>query len=258
VAIVGGGSGDTLVGSNAGNTFTITGNNTGTLSGSAYDSSVLFSQVGNLTAGSGGDTFSFGDGTMLSGNIMGGGDDTLNYSAYRSSVLVDLQTGFATGVGGSVSGITTAFGGSASPAARGVYNLLIGKGGNTLYGGFGRPNILVAGTSASTLVGGGFSPSGAGSQDILIGGSTVYDTEAGLATWQQIAAYWASGAPYSTRVAHLLSGDGVPVLDATAVMGNGGGNTLIGYYSELALLYTDGMDTIADFASNSQQVTITP
>jgi hypothetical protein len=41
-------------------------------------------------------------------------------------------------------------------------------------------------------------------------------------------------------------------------MGNGGGNTLIGYYSEQALLYTDGMDTIADFAAGSRQVPITP
>ena len=148
---------------------------------------------------------------------------------------------------GSVSGIATVFGGSVTPHAQGAYNLLIGNGGDTLYGGFARPNILVAGTSASTLVGGGFSPSGAGSPDILIAGSTAYDTEAGLSTWQQIASYWASGDPYATRVANLLSGTGVPVLNATVVMGNGGGNMLIGYYSELALLYTDGMDTIAGF-----------
>jgi hypothetical protein len=160
--------------------------------------------------------------------------------------------------GGSVSGITTVFGGSAAPSAGGAYNLLIGKGGSTLYGGFGRPNILVAGASASTLVGGGYSPSGAGSQDILIAGSTIYDTEAGLGTWQQIAAYWASGISYGARVANLLSGTGVPILNATVVMGNGGGNTLIGYYSELALLYTDGMDTIADFDTGSQQIAITP
>jgi hypothetical protein len=258
VSIVGGGTQDTLVGSNAGNTFVITGSNSGTLSGTAYGSNVLFSQVGNLTAGSGGDTFVFADGASLSGSITGGGSDTLDYSAYRSSVLVDLQTGFATGVGGPVNGITTIFGGSAAPFTRGLYNLLIGKGGDTLYGGFGRPNILVAGTSASTLVGGGYSPSGAGSQDILIAGSTAYDTEAGITTWQQIAAYWAGPGAYTTKVAHLLSGNGVPLLDATVVMGNGGGNTLIGYYSELALLYTDGMDTIADFLAASRQVTITP
>jgi hypothetical protein len=258
VSIVGGSSGDTLVGSNAGNIFALTGSNAGTLSGSPYGSSVLFSQVGNLMAGSGGDTFRFADGASLSGNLTGGGGDTLDYMAYRSSVLVDLQTGFTTGVGGSVSGIATIFGGSATPSARAVYNLLIGNGGDTLYGGFGRPNILVAGTSASTLVGGGFSPSGAGSPDILIGGSTAYDTEAGLGTWQQIATYWASGGSYATRVTNLLNGTGVPALNATVVMGNGGGNLLIGYYSELALLFTDGNDVLVDFADGSRRVTITP
>ena len=65
VSIVGGSSSDALVGSNAGNVFAITGSNTGTLSGSPYGSSVLFGQVGNLTAGSGGDTFRFADGASL-------------------------------------------------------------------------------------------------------------------------------------------------------------------------------------------------
>src|SRR5207245_10865463 len=164
LTIIGGGSGDTLAGSDSGNTFTLVGNDSGTLSGSAYGSSVLFSQVGNLTAGSGGDTFQFADGASLSGNIVGGGSDTLDYSAYSSSVLVDLQTGLATGVGGSVSGIATVFGGSGTPATSDVFNLLIGTGGNTLNGGLGRRNILVAGAGASTLHGGD-------GEDLLIGGS---------------------------------------------------------------------------------------
>src|SRR5262249_40871943 len=108
------------------------------------------------------------------------------------------------------------------------------------------------------LVGGGSTPSGAGEQDILIGGSTAYDTEPGLTTWLQIAAYWAGSGDYTTRVGKLISGTGVPLLDATVVKGNGGGNTLIGYYSELALLYTDGLDTIIDFSSISRQVKISP
>ena len=148
LTIVGGGGNDTLVGSNQSNTFTLTGSDSGTLNGGAYGSSVLFSQTSNLTAGTGGDTFRFADGASLSGNITGGGNSTLDYRAYSTSVIVDLQTGVATGVGGSVSGIATVYGGSASPATSGVYNLLIGDGGNTLNGGVGRPNLLVAGTSA--------------------------------------------------------------------------------------------------------------
>jgi hypothetical protein len=250
LTLVGGGSGDTLVGSNAGNFFALAGSNAGLLSGSAYGSSILFSQVGNLTAGSGGDFFQFADAASLTGSITGGGSDTLDYSLYKTSVIVDLQSGFATGVGGSVSGITTVFGGSAPPTRGGQYNLLIGKGGNTLVGGIRRRNILVAGASASTLY--------SMNEDILIGGTTAYDTEAGLASWRQIAAYWAapSSGTYATRVAHLLSGTGVPLLDASEVMGNGGGNTFVS--GGLVLLYTDGRDNIGLFDPNSQQVSITP
>jgi hypothetical protein len=250
LTILGDGSNDTLVGSDAGNLFTISGSDTGTLSGSAYASEVFFSQVGNLTAGSGGDTFQFADGASLSGDIVGNGDDTLDYSAYSSSVLVDLQTGSATGVGGSVSGITTVYGGSASPATSDVYNLLIGAGGDTLTGGLGRRNVLVAGASASTLNAGD-------GEDLLIAGSTTYDTETGLTTWQQIAAYWAGSDDYATRVANLLSGTGVPLLDATVVTGNGGGNMLNGN-GALAFLYTDGLDAITGFDAGSQVIPIAP
>jgi hypothetical protein len=252
VTILGGGTSDTLIGSNAGNTFIVQGSNAGTLGGAAYASPVLFNQVGNLTAGSGGDTFQFTDGASLAGNIAGGGNDTLDFSDYDSSVIVDLQTGFATGVGGSVSGIGTVIGGSdKTQAPSGIYNLLIGKGGNTLIGGFRRPNILVAGASASTLIGNFLR------DDLLIAGSTAYDTETGLSSWRQIAAFWAGSDPFATRVAHLTSGTGVPLLDAGVVMGNGGGNTLVGE-GELALLYTDGLDAITGFDIRSRQVTIAP
>jgi Kelch motif len=252
VSILGGGGTNTLVGSNAGNTFVLAGNDAGTLGGSAYGSTVSFSQVGNLTGGSGGDTFQFADGATLTGAIAGGGRDTLDYSDYDSSVIVDLQTGFATGVGGTVSGISTIIGGSDKmPAASGIYNLLIGKGGNTLIGGFRRPNILVAGVSASTLTGDFLR------DDLLIAGTTAYDTEAELSTWRQIAAYWAGSGTYAARVAALTSGSGVPLLDASVVIGNGGGNILVGE-GELALLYTDGLDTITGFDPRSRQITIVP
>jgi hypothetical protein len=58
-----------------------------------------------------------------------------------------------------------------------------------------------------------------------------------------------------------LLGSGVPILDPTAgtgtVFGNGGSNTLVGT-GEVAALFTDGADTILDFASSSQAITITP
>jgi hypothetical protein len=250
LTIVGASSSDTLVDSNAGNTFTLVGGNAGTLSGSSYGSSLVFSQIGNLTAGSGGDTFLFADGAFVTGNVVGGGSSALDYSAYSSSVIVDLQTGLGTGVGGLVSGIATVVGGRGVPAGGGVYNLLIGNGGNVLNGGFGRRNILVAGVRASTLNGGD-------GEDLLVGGNTSYDTESTLSAWQQIAAYWAGSDDYATRVANLTSGTGVPRLDGTVVMGNGGTNVLSGK-GGLALLYTDGLDSLAGVDPGSQQVMIIP
>ncbi len=240
------GAADTLAGSDAGNLFAVTGGDSGTLSGSAYANPVTFNQVGNLMAGQGGDSFQFADQATLSGSITGSGLDTLDYTAYTTSVVVDLQTGIATGVGGSVSGILNINGGIGGDP--GTYNLLIGAGGNALTGGTGRRNILVAGGSASTLTGGD-------QDDLLIAGSTAYDTEAGLASWLAIASYWAGGGDYFTRVANLTSGTGVPLLDATTVLGNGGGNVLNGN-GELALIFGDGFDFISGFDPNSQTIPI--
>ena len=148
---------------------------------------------------------------------------------------MDLQTGSATGVRGGIANIQTVTGGSGGGA--GVYNILVGNGGNVLTGGDGRRNLLIAGASASTLIGGN-------DDDILIGGTTAYDTEAGMVSLQAIMAYWSSTTDdYGTRVANLMSGNGVPLLDATMVSNTGGGNTLMGNHGgagEMNLFY--GMD----------------
>ena len=65
--------------------------------------------------------------------------------------------------------------------ANGAYNILVGNGGNTLVGGTGRRNLLIAGPAASTLIAGD-------SDDILIGGTTSYDTEPGMASLPAIMA----------------------------------------------------------------------
>jgi hypothetical protein len=248
-SFVGGSAGNTLNGPAADTVWNITGPNAGTLTGG-----LSFSAFGNLNGGAGNDTFVLGNGgalggASLSGGITGGGGtNTLDYSDYTANVIVDLQTGFAILIAGGVSGINNVHG--ANSSGPGLYNLLIGSGGNVLTGGTNRRNILVAGGSASTLIGGT-------QDDLLIGGTTNYDTEAGLVSWQAIAAYWAGTDPYATRVSNLLGGTGVPLLDATVVTGNGGGNTLTGS-GELALLYTDGADTLSGFDPSSQSVTITP
>src|SRR5207248_771662 len=99
------------------------------------------------------------------------------------------------------------------------YNILVGNGGNVLTGGTNRRNLLVAGGSASELFGGD-------GEDILIGGTTAYGTQADLASLQAIMAYWTGADDYATRVNNLTTGNGVPLLDATTVQSNGGGNLL--------------------------------
>jgi WD40 repeat protein/serine/threonine protein kinase len=233
VNILGGGGTNTLEGSDADNTWNITGSNTGLLSSTMIAGPVSFTGVAKLTGGGGNDTFVFSDGAGIAGNLDGGsgGGGTLNYAAYSSSVIVDLQTGTATGVGGNIANIANVTGGNGGRA--GIYNILVGKGGNVLTGGNGRGNLLIAGASTSTLTGGD-------GDDILIGGTTAYDLD--VASLMAIMVYWTGTTDvYPTRVGNLLAGNGVPLLDPTTVTSNGGGNTLTSnggrdlFYGNMAL-----------------------
>jgi hypothetical protein len=243
----------TLVGPNTDNTWNLSSPNAGTLSSALFASTVTFSNVQNLTGGSGADNFVFADGAGVDGTINGGGGtNTLDYSAYsNSSVIVDLQlpTGIASGVGG-VAGATiqNVIGGNFNGDA-GLYNLLIGNGLNTLTGGTGRRNILVAGGAASTLNGGD-------QEDLLIAGTTNYDGDPALTAWGQIAAEWASSDEFAMRIMKLGTGSGVPLLDPTTVSGNGGGNTLKGTGARAWIFSHDELDTISNFDPNSPIVKI--
>src|SRR5262249_45759723 len=70
-----GARGDTLVGGNAANTWSVTGKNAGQVGG------VAFSGFANLTGGSQADTFKFASGGSVAGKVDGGaGTNTLDYS----------------------------------------------------------------------------------------------------------------------------------------------------------------------------------
>jgi hypothetical protein len=92
-------------------------------------------------------------------------------------------------------------------------DVLIGSGGNLLRGGTGR-NLLIAGALPSRLEGGT-------DEDILIGGSLRDPTDRAL---DVIMAVWTGDSEYATRVFNLLAGE----LHPENVIGNGGGNTLLG------------------------------
>jgi hypothetical protein len=240
VTIHGGSGNDTLVGSGASNVWNITGRNAGTISSASLAKLVTFASIQNLIGGTANNRFVFSDGAGISGNLDGGNDGgSLDYSASSRSVIVDLQTASATDVGGRIAHIRNVTGGMSG--GTGIYNILVGNGGNTLTGGGGRRNLLIAGLSASTLTGGD-------DDDILIGGSTLYDMD--VMSLMAIMDYWSGTSDdYATRVGNLLSGNGVPLLDATTVTSRGGGNTLIGGPG-LNLYFGNGTD-ITDFDPSS-------
>jgi hypothetical protein len=235
---------NTLIGPGTPNTWSLTAGAAHSYLGA--DVAFRADQIQNLVGGSDYDTFVFSDGFQIAGTIDGGaGTNTLNYAAYTSDVYVNLVTGVATGVGAGISNIQNVTGASGGPA--GSYNILVGNGGNVLTGGTGRRNLLIAGASASTLLGGD-------DDDILIGGTAAYDTD--RAALLAIMAEWTrTDEDCGTRVFNLTHGVGVPLLDATTVSGNGGGNTLLGrggcdwYFGNLDLDTNDWNPATGTFTS---------
>ncbi len=230
IALIGKGTANTLVGPNSDATWDVTGSNEGSIAALG----LTFTQFQSLTGGSGADTFAFEAGAHLAGTIDGGGGtNTLDYSAgWTGNVVVNLQTGRASGVQGGVANIqnVTGAGGGSTTA----YDILVGNGGNVLAGGDGRDNLLIAGSSASTLQGGDM-------DDILIGGTTAYDTQLSDQAMIAIMKFWTTtSGSYQKSVAKLLAGKGVPALNASVVSDNGGSNTMLGHNggtTELNLYY---------------------
>jgi len=130
----------------------------------------LYLRPGNgslvTVAGDGGnETFAFQD---LPANMQmtldgGGGTNTLDYSQFVGDVTVNLPLGVATGLAG-ITNIQNVTGSQGN-------DLIVGDANaNVLIGGTGR-NVIIGGAGADTL-----DASGASSDNILIGGTTDFDT----------------------------------------------------------------------------------
>ncbi len=168
------------------NSWSITDNNNGSLSGSV---SAAFSSFENLMGGAGADTFLFTNGKGVTGSIQGmGGDDTLDYALYTAGVTVNLVTHAATAVGGGVWGIEKVLGTAAS-------DLLVGDAANNTLEGRGGDDVLIGGLGSDKLFGGDGS-------DLLLGGSTAYDGNPAML--EAIRAAWAQPSlSYATRMANV-------------------------------------------------------
>lgn len=168
--------------------------------------------IGKVLAGSGNDTFLFTDEAIFEGVIDGGGGiNTLDYANYTSDVYVNLRSGITPNLT-LISNIQYVSGGAGN-------DILVGDGNhNALFGNGGR-DLLIIGVDWGYLLGGE-------DDDILIAGTTAYDDDD--ASLFALRNYWTSGDDYDTRVANLLTGNGVPLLDASTVYSNGGNNQLLG------------------------------
>jgi len=90
-----------LIGQNASNVWTISANNGGNINGTT-----TFSNFGNLTGGTGNDTFTFNDGKVIAGIIDGGANGTniLDLSNYSTAVGITLSSATASGYSGTTTG----------------------------------------------------------------------------------------------------------------------------------------------------------
>jgi serralysin len=135
-------TGNTLIGPNSSNLWSITGINAGKVN------TFFFSHMPNLVGGTGVDDFKFTGTSTTVLSIAGGGAPThqgewLDYSSLpgTSTVTVNLAAGSATNVNGGAAGAVT-----------GIQNV-IGSGTNSLTGD-AQGNILIGGSGANTLLGG--------------------------------------------------------------------------------------------------------
>jgi hypothetical protein len=245
-------SGNTLIGPNATNVWSITGDNAGTVG------SFSFSEFGSPTGGTGVDEFVFSAGAALSGKIDGGspgGNDWLDYAAYTmTAVTVNLASDSATAVDGGVAGgianIRNVRGGQHSDTLTGnpLGNILIGGAGNdTINGGSGR-SVLIGDTGTDTIKGGS-------ADDIVIGGYTTYDgsSDAHDQALGAILAEWQSADPYTTRITKIKAGVGpmhAKFVLGTTVFSDGKANTLNG--GEMDWFFKGTKDTITDLQSGEQ------
>ncbi len=245
-ALVGTGAGDTLTGFGGAHTWNITGTDTGNV-----DGSFSFTNVANLTGGSGNDTFALGASGTLSGTITGGsgtnaltaaiGGEYFNISGVNAGSL-GTSSGSNNDLIGNFTGIQnltdTGAGGSSFAFNGGTIAKITGAGNDILdYSGTGGPISVILSTSTS---GTGSDITGTGFTGInqLIGtgsGDTLTGTNGGD-TWNLNAADGGKidGVFTYSNIANITGGTGSDTFTLTGgsvsgtLTGGGGTDTLVG------------------------------
>jgi hypothetical protein len=226
---------------NLANLWQITCPNSGTVdAGMSFQSepiNVSFSGVSSLVGGGGNDTFQVGTAGSLGGSINGGGGaTTLDYSQYVGNVTVDLPLGVATAIAGGISNIIN----------------LNGSQGDDILVGDTHDNIIQGGTGPSLLIGGpgGANITGGPSGNIVISGSTVYDTQPNpLTAYAAIMSEWTSSDGYKVRVRDIRGGGGLNgnvILNPSTVFDDSIADTLTGGTGLNFYFLNEKQDTITD------------
>jgi hypothetical protein len=196
---------------------------------------VSFNHFGNLTGGTGSDTFNLGASGSVSGIINGGGGtNTLNYAGHSTAVTINLQSHTATATGG-FSNINTLAGGSGSttlvgPNTANTWNLTGANAGNL--------NGTVKFTGVGNLTGGTAMDvfklsNGASVSGVLSGG--------GGGDWLDYASYTSAIAVnLATGTASHTGG----ISNIQNVRAGSGGSTLTGNAQGNILVGGAGVDTI--------------
>ncbi|HET7922521.1 MAG TPA: filamentous hemagglutinin N-terminal domain-containing protein, partial [Gammaproteobacteria bacterium] len=141
-------NGGTLTGANTPNTWSITGSNSGSVTGLTDG----FSNIGTLTGGTGNDTFTVASGVTFTGNIAGGGGtDTLAATDGANAWQITGANAGSLNTSTTFSAISTLTGGSGS-------DTLTGPNATTAWTITGPNAVTVSGMDASSM-------------DALVGGS---------------------------------------------------------------------------------------
>src|ERR1019366_2412524 len=146
----------TITGPNAGAIFTVTGANAGTVG------TVGFTQAGNLTGGTGTDSFVFQNPGTLSGNVDGGaGTNSVDLSAKVGAVAINLQTPTFTGISGTFANIGSFKGNDSGattnttitgPNAGAIFTVTGANAGTVGAVGFTQAGNLTGGTGTDSFV----------------------------------------------------------------------------------------------------------
>ena len=211
---------DTLVGLPGVTAFNVTGPNSGTVSGAAFQS------FENLTGLNGNDSFAFNSSGSLSGVIDGGiGTDTLDFTNMGSPRTVTFTgLGSSDGLNGTEAAVTGGF-----------------KNINTVVGSAGSSDSLIG----ATLIGVNSVPLNDGTWQIAgIGGTRTYSVGGRLVTFAGFESI--TGGDYNDLF--TISGANTGSLSANLFGGNGGGmdtfNFLNGATLSGSIAGGDGNDTL--------------